>query len=322
MTTTAITPPPAQEQQQQHPEPQEQLPPSIFTCFPSLPKELRLLVWEQHFQAERIHVIHPAPESHGRRPPREVLLFNCTVLDAATNIAVPAQLLAWPANKESLVVSRSMRKAKDRGELVPLAWELVKPYVERRALGDGETLSEGQIEAGSDVPHFANWRAALCDVRIDWAADLVYLSVAHAEQSFWALRYAECRTKVRRLAVLIPQSFLEDGSQRPIPFGPAQFLREVLESLENLEDLYVAFQPLPGTIPRNNAASALRRDRYGFVSYVEYLKKVGVSGNHMSFSRAALSFQQANAMHSSALHKVVDIDYIPSDYGRYQRRFK
>ncbi|CAJ2511309.1 Uu.00g069340.m01.CDS01 [Anthostomella pinea] len=403
--------------------------PTTFTCFNSLPKELRLIVWEYYFQSPRMLVIHPAPESLGRSPPREVLLFNCTVLDAGTNRVVPGgPPPSFLANREAHSVAASLHLLSPQGnrnrsddpnndtttdnnnaldgtrpyngvtndgnsfrhhdrleqhttlahrilqaqaqatqppsvshlQSKNLAYDLVKPYVEQRPLGDGETLSEGQIEAISNIPHFGAWRAgAGCrPVHVDWAEDLLYLSVPNAEQAFWSLRYATgWRDHVRRLAVLVPESFFEDGSRRPIPFGPAQFIREVLERMAALDELFIVLVPLPGGAVvkagaedggkpggggDDGAAAAgqkkkkqqqqqedkeakqragMKRNAFGFVSYVDYLKKVKVANNHMGYARAALSFQQAlpHIPRPIRFHKVVDVDRVSSGYGEYRR---
>ncbi|KAI5925994.1 hypothetical protein F4810DRAFT_657062 [Camillea tinctor] len=315
---------------------------STFTCFKSLPLELRLLIWEHHFLSPRIHVVHPAPESEGRMPPREVLLFNCTVVDGDTNLELPGGPTPAPNREAEAVRARLQRREPGRGEAVDLAWNLVKPYVERRTLGDGETLSEGQIEAAASIPDFDGWRRRNRPVYVDWRVDLLYLSVPNAEQAFWSLRYVAWRARVRRLAVLAPESHFEDGSRRPIPFGPSQFIREVLEGLTALEDLYIVLVPpeqgvgtdtTPAPTPTaaatttsmtSPAAGVLKRGPFGFVPYVDYLKKVGLTSNHMPFARAALSFQQAlaNLPRDIRMLKVVDIDRTATGFGEYRRKWR
>ncbi|KAI1637258.1 hypothetical protein F4809DRAFT_329175 [Biscogniauxia mediterranea] len=326
---------------------------STFTCFKSLPLELRLLIWEHHFLSPRIHVVHPAPESSGRMPPREVLLFNCTVIDADTNLELAGGPTPSPNREAEAVRARLLRRQRGRGEPVDLAWNLVKPYVERRTLGDGETLSEGQIEAAGTIPHFRAWRDANRTVHVDWRADLLYLSVPHAEQAFWSLRYVAWRARVRRLALLVPESHFEDGSRRPIPFGPSQFIREVLEGLAALEDLFIVLVPPDQVAGAGGTATAtatttssstmttitptstptpaspisgevLKRGPFGFVPYVDYLKKVGLTSNHMPFARAALSFQQAlaNLPRDIRMLKVVDIDRTATGFGEYRRNWR
>ncbi|KAI0016608.1 hypothetical protein F4780DRAFT_783036 [Xylariomycetidae sp. FL0641] len=366
-----------------------------FTCFNALPQELRLIIWEFYFQAPRLHVVHPAPESHGRTPPREVLLFACTSLDAATSRPYNTPgAEPLPPNREALHVylsaSSSLRylakPAPTRGadELVAahphrlivheddpprtdtspprpradfdasiasiadytasnddatadaaaatdLAWDLVRPYVERRVLGDGETLSEGQIEAQGSIPHFGAWRRGPgCAPRsVNWPRDLLYLCVPHAEQAYWSLRYVPWRSRVRRLAVLIPESYFEDGSRRPIPFGPSQFIREVLEGLICLEELFIVLVPSAEAAGADadaqrgvrEALQGIPRDAFGFVSYVEYVRKVSVASHHMGYARAALSFQQALPYipRNIRMQKVVDVDRAPSEYGVYTR---
>ncbi|KAI0602369.1 hypothetical protein F4775DRAFT_602323 [Biscogniauxia sp. FL1348] len=301
---------------------------STFTCFKSLPLELRLLIWEHHFLSPRIHVVHPAPESSGRMPPREVLLFNCTVVDADTNLVLAGGPTPAPNREAEAVRARLRRRQRQQrgrgggggGAPVDLAWNLVKPYVERRTLGDGETLSEGQIEAAGAIPRFRAWRAANRPVHVDWRADLLYLAVPHAEQAFWSLRHVAWRARVRRLALLVPESHFEDGSRRPIPFGPAQFIREVLEGLAALEDLFIVLVP-PDQV---GGTTALKRGPFGFVPYVDYLKQVGLTSNHMPFARAALSFQQAlaNLPRDIRMLKVVDIDRTATGFGEYRRNWR
>ncbi|KAI4870545.1 hypothetical protein F4820DRAFT_442831 [Hypoxylon rubiginosum] len=290
-----------------------------FDCFNDLPKELRILIWEYHFESARLHVVHPAPESENRNPKREVLIFQCTVLDSATNLVIldgrPPSILI---NHEAYSVAASRRRVwtpvrfgKDlaesvtsgRAARVPLQWPV--PSV------------SGLLTAERNA-------RPIHPVYVDFDRDMLYLCVAHAEQAFWSLRSVPWRDRLRKLAVLVPQSEFD----RAIPFGPTDPIREVLDSTSDLEELLVVLVPQPGVVggggaPASPAAMAgLSRDEFGFVPYVDYLQEAGLASNHILYARTAMSFKEAlgGLRRKIKLRRVVDVDYLTSAFGYYRRR--
>ncbi|KAI1136818.1 hypothetical protein F5Y05DRAFT_104714 [Hypoxylon sp. FL0543] len=286
-----------------------------FECFNSLPKELRILIWEYHFESSRLLVVHPAPESQNRNPKREVLLFRCTVLDSATNLVIQDALPLSPLiNREAHAVAVSCKRV----------WTPVqfgKDLAESVVSGRGRTpLHFSPINGTGQVAEDDIKQAHVRPVYVDWNRDMLYLCVSHAEQAFWSLRSVPWRNRIQKLAVVVPQSEFD----RAIPFGPTDPIREVLECLKGLQQLLVVLVPqtgvvVPGATP--TAVTGLPRDTFGFVPYVNYLKEAGLASNHMLYTRTAMSFREAIAglPRTVKLERVVDVDYLASDYGHYRR---
>ncbi|KAI8959538.1 hypothetical protein F5Y11DRAFT_299219 [Daldinia sp. FL1419] len=291
--------------------------PSTFECFNDLPKELRILIWEYHFESARIHVIHPSPESRSRNPKREVLLFHCTVIDSATNLVIldgkpPSPLI----NHEAYSIALSCKRV----------WT---PVIFGKDLADSVTSGRARVPLQfaltlpSSLPiESDSKRLQAHPVYVDWDRDMLYLCVSNAEQAFWSMRSVPWRDRVRNLAVLVPQSEFD----RAIPFGPTDPIREVIESMTDLEELFVVLVPqtdivVSGTAPPSKAITGLSRDAFGFVPYVEYLKKAGLADNHILYARTAMSFREAlvDMPKKIKFNRVVDVDCITCSFGYYRR---
>ncbi|KAI6085596.1 hypothetical protein F4821DRAFT_240108 [Hypoxylon rubiginosum] len=294
---------------------------SSFECFNELPKELRLLIWEYHFESARLHVVHPAPESENRNPKREVLIFHTTVLDSATNLVIldglpPSTLI----NHEAYSVAASRRRvwtpvrfgkdladsvASSRAARIPIHWPV-------GGATNYATVEEISADRSGQQMH---------PVYVDFSRDMLYLCVAHAEQAFWSLRSVSWRERLRKLAVLVPQSEFD----RAIPFGPTDPIREVLESTYELEELLVVLVPQPPFVGSRALAAktaGLPRDEFGFVPYVDYLQEAGLASNHILYTRTAMSFKEAigGLRRKIKLRRVVDVDYLTCAFGYYERR--
>ncbi|OTB01024.1 hypothetical protein M426DRAFT_224640 [Hypoxylon sp. CI-4A] len=298
---------------------------STFKCFNNLPKELRLLIWEYHFESARLHVVHPAPESQSRNPKREVLLFRCTILDSATNLVMvdgrpPSSLINREAHHVALSCKRAwtpVRFGKDLAESVSQRTRITANIVANNNNNNNNNMAAGFTEHSDDEQS--------PPVYVDWDRDMLYLCVSHAEQAFWSLRTVRWRDRVQKLAVLVPQSEFD----RAIPFGPTDPIREVLESLVELEELLVVLVPLADVmLPAAAAAAAaplpirgLSRDAFGFVPYVDYLKKAGLADNHIMYARTAMSFREAlsGLPKRIRLERVVDVDCLTCAFS-YSRR--
>ncbi|KAL7624133.1 hypothetical protein AAE478_005690 [Parahypoxylon ruwenzoriense] len=286
---------------------------NTFERFNDLPKELRILIWEYHFQGARLLVVHPAPESESRNPASELLLFNCTVLDSATNLVIldgspPSPLINHEANAVAVSCKR--------------AWEPVRFGRDLIGAANSRRSRPPQI-AMLDASGPAVERHSIAHTRpiyVDWSRDMVYFCVAHTEQAFWSLRSVPWREKVRKLAVLVPLS----ESDRAIPFGPTNPIREILQSVTELEELLVVLVPQADAINTSSRCPvpALHRGAFGFVPYVDYLKEAGLASNHILYARTAMSFKEAIAFLPKRirLERVVDVDYRTSEFGYYQRR--
>ncbi|KAI1372239.1 hypothetical protein F4677DRAFT_268597 [Hypoxylon crocopeplum] len=288
-----------------------------FGRFNDLPKELRVLIWEYHFASARLLVVHPTPECQNRNPATELLTFDCTVLDSATNhiildVRPPSSLI----NHEAHVVAVSCKRAwtpvrfgKDLTESFPVArirLPLHFPFVDVREPAAEHDGTQPQLQPSDPI-------------YVDWNRDMLYLSVGSTEQAFWSLRSVSWRDRVRKLAVRVPISDLD----RVIPFGPTDPIRETLESLTKLEELFIVLVPHANVVvPKRTATmTGLPRDAFGFAPYVDYLKLVHLARNHILYTRTAMSFREAVAAmrRNIKLDRVVDVDCLNCSFGHYQR---
>ncbi|KAI1210785.1 uncharacterized protein F4807DRAFT_459625 [Annulohypoxylon truncatum] len=287
-----------------------------FRRFNDLPKELRILIWEYHFQAHRIHVVHPAPESEKINPMKEVLVYSCTILDPATNLIIEDRRPPSPlVNREALEVFLWCKRV----------WT---PITFNKDLAESVTANRGRVPpqfvhlAGKrDIP-----KVQERPVYIDWSRDILYICASHTEQTFWSLRSTPWRNEVRKLALLIPHV----GFAGAIPFGPSAPIREVLDYMHGVEELFIVLIPQAGTAQSATAQSAtareaiarLPRDVHGFVPYVNYLKEAGLAKNHMLYNRTAMLIRDAmaSAPRKIKIERVVDVDYITTPFGYYERK--
>lgn len=289
-----------------------------FEKFGELPKELRLLIFEYYFQGPRIHVVFPAPESRGHVTARDTLFLHTASLDAGTNIHLGPGPPAVAIDHEAYAAAA--QAGVPVGEPVHLARDLVEPTASWRqdtniplrpaSVSASVSVSVSvSVSSSSEEPRPAS--RAVC---VDWAHDLLYIAVPHAEHAFWALKFCTWAKRIRRLAVLIPQN-----DEPRVPLGPYPHIEEVLKAMSALEALSVVWVP-PQPVTRATC-SGLPRDPYGFVPYREYLRRTGLIPPQMSFSRAALTFQKALQGRTSVkLTKVVDVDCVHSGANGYQRR--
>ncbi|KAI1106468.1 hypothetical protein F4804DRAFT_30392 [Jackrogersella minutella] len=283
-----------------------------FSCFNDLPTELRLMIWKFYFGSARLHVVHPAPESEHTDPMKEVLSYCCTVLDPLTNFVFQ------DAHPPSPLISR---EARDVFLSLNRAWDPVR---------FGSDTSESVI---SHLPDQFNWLDHFADllssfqrternaserpVYVDWGRDMLYICDPQTEQAVWALRNAPWRRNVRRLAFLVAQNEFSGA----ILFGPFAPIREILEVMTGLKELFVVLIPQTETAASAGVAG-LPRDAFGFVPYANYLKVAGLAADHMWYNRAASIIRKAmNSMPKQIkLERVVDVDFLAGSFGRYQRR--
>ncbi|KAI0181602.1 hypothetical protein GGR52DRAFT_525263 [Hypoxylon sp. FL1284] len=280
-----------------------------FELFGRLPKELRILIWEYHFQGARLHVLHPAPESENRNPKREVLAFDCTVLDSATNLVLDGSPPSTSINREAHWVATTCRRV---WTPVSFGKDVADSASSTRVLRMPLQWTGPLLAAGRGTKEVR-------PVYVDFEHDMLYLCVAHAEQAFWSLRAVPWRDRLRKLAVLVPQSEFE----RSIPFGPTDPICEVLDATVGLEELLVVLIPNAAAALRPSAGMAhLPRDAFGFVPYVDYLQQAGLASNHILYARTAMSFREAlgSLRRKIKLRRVVDVDYITCPFGHYRRR--
>ncbi|KAI1089969.1 hypothetical protein F5B19DRAFT_352417 [Rostrohypoxylon terebratum] len=282
-----------------------------FHLFKDLPKELRILIWEFYFESPRLHVIHPAPESESVNAAKEALTYICTVLEPPTNVIIqnalpPSPLISREAHEVFLWSKRTW---------TPISFS--------------KDFSESVASSRTRLPHSFGYlttkrsgpRPDERPVYVDWSRDMLYICTTHSEQAFWSLRSIPWRSEIRKLALLVPHI----GLAGAIPFGPSAPIREVLDYMLGLEELFIVLIPQAGT-HRSPAASeaiaGIRRDIYGFVPYRIYLNKAGIATNHMLYNRTFMLIQEAmaGAPRKTKLERVVDVDCLTVPYGYYERK--
>lgn len=286
----------------------------MFHQFALLPAEIRHLIWDFYLTGSpRIHVLHetgPAPPS--RTPRRdEVLPYSVTTLDAATNAQTPTGLRSAWVNQECRAVARRLRLHRTilhRNSAIRLAQDL-----QRSAPGP---VARGGCAVGRGPVH------------MDWSSDLIFICSPSNEQAFRNMAETPWTSKIQRLAVLVPRR-----CESNIPFGPGYVVSHILRPMVSLKEIYVVMipfvRPAPDPTGRGNSWG---RDRYGFVSYVDYLKEICITtremsqGRHMTYQRTALSLMHALGKHLEmpgvSLRKVVDVDCSLFTESAYARRGK
>ncbi|KAI2463334.1 hypothetical protein F4781DRAFT_126636 [Annulohypoxylon bovei var. microspora] len=291
---------------------------STFHLFNELPKELRLLIWEYHFESHRVHVVHPAPENENINAKKEVLSYRCTVLDPATNVIVEDARPPSPlVNREAHEVLDSCKRA-----WIPITFN--KDLAESMTLaGSGVPPPFSRLVASQSVTRRGRPEAQERPVYVDWGRDMLYICASHTEQAFWSLCSAPWRGDVQKLALLVPQS----GFHGAIPFGPTAVTRGVFHFMQGLEELFVVLIPQAGTTHSDDTSKALaglHRDIHGFVPYVKYLKEAGLATNHMLYNRTAMLLREAtsSAPRKVKLERVVDVDYLTGPFGHYRRNVR
>ncbi|KAI0901090.1 hypothetical protein F4806DRAFT_180618 [Annulohypoxylon nitens] len=282
-----------------------------FHLFKDLPKELRILIWEYYFDSHRLHVVHPSPESKSINAAKEALTYTCTVLEPPTNVIIENGLPPSPLiSREALdIFLWSKRK------WTPITFS--------------KDFSESVASSRTRLPHSFGYLSAKRSgprpeerpAYVDWSRDMLYICTSHSEQAFWSLRSAPWRSEIRKLALLVPHV----GFAGAIPFGPSAPIREVLDYMLGLEELFIVLIPQAGTLhspSTNQAIAGIRRDMYGFVPYLSYLKEAGLATNHMLYNRTCMLIREAmaSAPRKTKLERVVDVDCLTVPYGYYERK--
>ncbi|KAH9893870.1 hypothetical protein F4778DRAFT_748797 [Xylariomycetidae sp. FL2044] len=278
-----------------------------FTCFPQLPPELRLLVWEFHFQtSSRIHLVHPAPESYGANSDGHILV-NCTEVDAGTNIVL-SNLQHSSPNSEAY----SVASAYPLRNTVHIARDLV-----------GSSLKLQVLLSEFTVPGFTMWQANSRPAQVHWESNLLYMCMPNAEQAFLWLRRTPWNNMIRRLAILVPEGGFLRHSEPPDyreRFNRYTLIREVLETMTFLDEMFLVLVPQCNA-RANSKIDNLVRDRFGFVPYIDYIKGVRLDSSIVYFVRVCMLFKDVLAKLAKKdikMERVVDIDRLSPEDGRYQ----
>jgi hypothetical protein len=283
----------------------------------------------------------------------EVVPLQCTSLEAGTNVVVPG-LRRVDINHEAWSHAADLKRRSSHLHTptwlysppgrVRLARDLTSSTRTslaghaapgRRAVFEDNRhrMMDAHANCDSDsspwaVPgNLADGTANRCNppTCVDWSSDLLFICSTSSEHAFQSLQDQSWADRIQHLAVLVPAR-----SVTPIPFGPEYLVSQALQPMAALRAVYMVM--IPRTPPACGALGALRRDRFGFVGYVEYLQAVGATtdemmrGRHLTYQRTTLSFQQALTRHLGragvALRKVVDVDCCSFTENEYRRRGK
>ncbi|KAI2638530.1 hypothetical protein GGS21DRAFT_444953 [Xylaria nigripes] len=258
-------------------EPEQVFETFYFKRFPDLPKELRIQVWEFYFDVPRIHVLYQGSPFNGH-------YVSYTDITARTNHHVPAEIrfAAAAINHEALEVFRktfdlvhinfmNLPSKQLRDLFDDNLHKLVNPkdptqplslsVVPKNILHTRSRLAS-LVRNPSGTPR----DLVIPGVYINWESDLLYLADG-GDVNCEMLRRAcngTLASKLRRLAILIHDSYTYDGWRRfygpSVDFPkPSAELAEVFLAVRLRE-----FEPDPQAM--------LERDEFGFASYHSIIK--------------------------------------------------
>ncbi|RYP50990.1 hypothetical protein DL768_003574 [Monosporascus sp. mg162] len=290
---------------------------SAFKPFANFPPEVRFAIWEVYYQSKRVHIVHPDPN----RPPRhkkDPNFLKTTSVDIATEEIVTGKEPTLLINHEAMDAARRLGLTGPGGPMERINFSCV--LADPRLMG-----SPFSRELHYSKTQRRAWRKATVPARINWATDLLCVAPMtnfqdSDEMLFYSLTRLEPYPKLKRLAILAP-SVPNPNKSRSLflNFHGGQFYHEVLTSLASLEEIYIVYQP-PQAVP-----AKLKRDGFGFVEWVDYVRAVGVDSTGTDFVRLgihldyALELVEFNAARRIQLHKVVSADWSVPMTGEYKK---
>ncbi|RYP49849.1 hypothetical protein DL769_011033 [Monosporascus sp. CRB-8-3] len=289
---------------------------SAFKHFADFPAEVRDAIWEIYFQSKRVHIVHPDPN----RPPRhkkDPNFLKTTSVDIATKKIITGKDPELLINHEATDVARRLGLTGPDGpmERINFGRVLADPRLMGNQFSRELHYSKTQRKA---------WRKATVPARINWATDpLCVAPLTNFQDSdqmlFYSLTRLQPYPKLKKLAILAPSvPNPKDRRSLFLNFCGDQFYRKVLTSLPSLEEIYTVYQP-PQAVP-----AKLKRDGFGFVEWVDYVRAVGVDSTGTDFVRLgmhlddALELVELNAARRIQLHKVVSADWSIPMTGEYR----
>ncbi|RYP31248.1 hypothetical protein DL767_005877 [Monosporascus sp. MG133] len=290
---------------------------SAFKRFADFPPEVRDVIWEAYYQSRRVHIVHPDPN----RPPRhkkDPNFLKTTSVDIATKKIVTGKEPTLLINHEATNAARRLGLTGPDGpmERINFSRVLADPRLTGSPFGRRLHYSRTQRKT---------WRKATVPARINWATDLLCVAPMTNFQDrdqmlFYSLTRLQPYPKLKRLAILAPSiPNPNESSSLFLHFDGDKFYRKVLTSLASLEEIYVVYQP-PQAVPEK-----LKRDGFGFVEWVDYVRAVGVDSTGTDFVRLgmhlddALELMELNAARRIQLHKVVSADWSIPITGEYRK---
>ncbi|RYP21515.1 hypothetical protein DL765_002151 [Monosporascus sp. GIB2] len=290
---------------------------STFKHFPNLPPEVRDAIWETYYQTKLVHIVHPDPN----RPPRhkkDPNFLKTTSVDIATKKIITGKEPTLLINHEATDVARRLNLTGPDGpmERINFSCVLADPRLMGNQFSRELHYSKTQRRA---------WRKATVPSRINWATDLLCVAPMtnfqdSDEMPFYSLTRLQPYPKLKRLAILAP-GVPNPNNKRSLflSFRGDEFYRKVLTSLASLEEIYIVYQP-PRAVP-----AKLKRDEFGFVEWVDYVRAVGVDSTGTDFVRLGMHLDDAVELveRSSArkiqLRKVASADWSIQATGEYKK---
>ncbi|RYP76009.1 hypothetical protein DL771_002081 [Monosporascus sp. 5C6A] len=291
--------------------------PSAFKHFANFPPEVRDVIWEAYYQSKRVHIVHPDPN----RPPRhkkDPNFLKTTSVDIATKRIVTGKEPTLLINHEATDAARRLGLAGPDSpmERINFSCVLADPRLMGSPFSRELHYSKAQRRA---------WRKATVPARINWETDLLCVAPLtnfrdSGEMLFYSLTRLQPYPKLKKLAILAP-SFPNPNSSTSLflNFRGCRFYRKVLTILASLEVIYIVYQP-PQAVPAN-----LKRDGFGFVEWVDYVRAAGVDSTGTDFVRLgmhlddALELAELNAARKIQLHKVVSADWSIPITGEFRK---
>ena len=306
-----------------------------FHLFPQLDEYLRRLVWKFYFDAPRIHVLHDPYPTIGpnERVDYDVILTNCTILDASTNIPV-SSYIRYDIDRESRHVALGLKPKRERIHPLPEKKSLSTTHFNIRTPHTSHTRS---IPVGRNDP-----------IDIDWTNDLFYFySPSSGVHIKGARRRYALSAKIQNIALAYPfqTRLISKDRTEPTEPKPQYFefdhrnVNDMFKTLPPVREILVAALPPPpiSDDAGQEAAPAtssndhgLERDEFGFVPFVDYLRTPQreqarrIRAAVMDTARIHIAIQThlelTKRLDAVSVKKCVDIDgWEPLD-GTYQRQ--
>ncbi|RYP91211.1 hypothetical protein DL770_002688 [Monosporascus sp. CRB-9-2] len=290
---------------------------STFKHFANFPPEVRDVIWEAYYQSKRVHIVHP----DSNRPPqhkKDPNFLRTTSVDIATKKIVTGKEPTLLINHEATDAARRLGLMGPGGPMQRINFSCV--LADPRLMG-----SQFSYQIHYSKTQRRAWRRSTVPARINWATDLLCVApMTNFQDSdqmlFYSLTRLQPYPKLKKLAILAP-SIPNPNKSRSLflNFNGGQFYRKVLTILASLEETYVVYQP-PQAVP-----AKLKRDGFGFVEWVEYVRAAGVDSTGTDFVRLgmhlddALELMELNTARRIQLHKVVSADWSIPLTGEYRK---
>lgn len=271
-----------------------------FQYFQRLHTEIRLLIWEFHFAARRIHILYPSETSECDTA---CILLAHKTLDAVTKRLVSGRIRSDINREARRVASKSTSRERIYSFCAPLPIEsLFRPTAQSRY---GEPAANRE------------------PLDIDWSADLIYICSPESIMPFMSLARRPWAGKIQNLALAIPWTSLDPRTKQTRLAFECELLPDAMKSLSGIKSVTVISLPQrPGGNEPAEAKSGLsrlncQRDLYGFMPLTVYTEQGLMPGELLSLMddtriKLALTtkFNRYGAKANVTITRGVDIDLV------------